>query len=477
MIDKMQFIRKYSFQFWVLNSLEFLNMLAYQCALLQLPIYISQKDAPGGLQWDQALKGVLFFWWALMQNLVPIVAGGYADRFGHRRTLFFSFSFVTIGYILIGTQTSFFPFLMGTLLLGFGLGVFRPTLKGSVAMSLSDANSSSGWGLYFMMLNTAVMLASPLSYWLKSISWQAVFFGSAGIFSLNFLLLALLSKSKFGMAEVSDESRNPLRILKSSVISFFDGRIFWLIMIMSAFFIIYMQFYETLTNFIVDWTDTSYFVLLLNLPSWLTMTTTRGVMLSYEAIYMINSAFIIVSVVYISKIAGRIRAPFALAIGIFVAGAGLVITGTSSLGFIALLGVLIYTVGEMISNTRLNDFIGRMAPVNKKALFMSYINIAMAIGFSVGSLIGGFLYRHLSEKAYLAAYHLKNEYSIRTDNLSTAIEKLQQIKGLTANEATDLLWQTYHPWSIWLIFAGIGAVAIVGLFFYSKKYHENQQNA
>ncbi len=473
----MQFIRKYSLPFWVLNSLEFLNMLAYQCALLQLPIYISQKDAPGGLHWDQALKGVLFFWWALMQNIVPIVAGGYADRFGHRRTLFFSFSFVTAGYILIGTQTSFLPFLGGTLLLGFGLGVYRPTLKGAVAMSLTNGNSASGWGVYFMMLNTAVMLASPLSYWLKSISWQAVFFGSAAIFSLNFLLLALLRKSNFGSPEDTEESRNPLKILKSSVYSFFDGRIFWLIIIMSAFFIIYMQFYETLTNFIVDWTDTSFFVSLLNLPSWLTMATPRGTMLSYEAIYMFNSAFIIVSVVYVSKVAGRIRAPFALGAGILIAGAGLVIIGTSSLGFIAILGVLIYTLGEMISNTRLTDFFGRMAPTNKKALYMSYINIAMAIGFGVGSLMGGILYRHVSEKAYLAAYHLENEYSIRVDNLSGAVEKLQSIKGLSADEATSLLWHAYSPWAIWLVFFGIGMLAIVGLYFYSKKYSENLPNS
>lgn len=473
----MQFIRKYSLSFWVLNSLEFLNMLAYQCALLQLPIYISQKDVAGGLHWDQTVKGVLFFWWALMQNIVPIVAGGYADRFGHRRTLFFSFSFVTIGYVLIGTQTSFLPFLAGTLMLGFGLGVYRPTLKGAVAMSLSDGNSASGWGLYFMMLNTAVMLASPLSYWLKSISWQAVFFGSAAIFSLNFLLLALLRKSNFGAPEETEESRNPLRILKSSVVSFFDGRIFWLIMIMSAFFIIYMQFYETLTNFIFDWTDTSFFVVFFNLPAWLTMATPRGTMLSYEAIYMLNSAFIIVSVVYVSKIAGRFRAPFALGIGILIAGGGLLISGTTSLGFVAILGVLLYTLGEMISNTRLTDFIGRMAPANKKALYMSYINIAMAIGFGVGSLMGGFLYRHMSEKAYLAAYHLQNEYSIRVDSLSGAIEKLQLVKGLSPDEATQLLWQTYSPWAIWLVFFGIGTVAVVGLNFYSKKYNEKLPNS
>jgi MFS family permease len=465
-------MKKHPNSFWILNLLEFCNMLAYQCALLQLPIYIAQKDAPGGLHWDQAIKGLIFFWWALMQNIVPIVAGGYADRFGHRKTMLLSFAFVIIGYFMIGTQTEFLPFLMGTLLLGFGLGVFRPTLKGSVAHSLAGSDSASGWGYYFMMLNIAVMLASPLSYWLKSISWQAVFFGSGLVFSLNFILLFLLKKNDFGAPQETNESRNPFAILKSSVISFFEGRVVWLILIMSGFFMIYMQFYETMTNFLVDWTDTSVFVRYLNLPDWMTMTTTRGTMVSYEIIYMLSSAFIIVSVVGVSKLVGKLSAPKALALGILIAACGLFVSGSSPIGLIAICGVLIYTVGEMVSNTRINDFLGKMAPANKKALFMSYLNISMAIGFSVGSLLGGFLYRNISEKAYLAAYHLEKEYSIYLDSssLNQSVEKLQTIKGLSPHEATILLWDTYHPWMIWIVFGFIGLVSIVALYFYAKRY-------
>nr|HPI21255.1 MFS transporter [Candidatus Kapabacteria bacterium] len=65
-------------------------MLAYWALLIQLPIYIAQKDMAGGLQWEQTTKGIIFFWWAIVQNLVPIFAGGFADRYGRKNFLLVS---------------------------------------------------------------------------------------------------------------------------------------------------------------------------------------------------------------------------------------------------------------------------------------------------------------------------------------------------------------------------------------------------
>ena len=64
-------IKSFSGQFWVLNILQMIEKLAYWIVLLQMPVYIAQKNAEGGLLWGQETKGIIFFWWAAVQNLSP----------------------------------------------------------------------------------------------------------------------------------------------------------------------------------------------------------------------------------------------------------------------------------------------------------------------------------------------------------------------------------------------------------------------
>ncbi len=39
--------------------------------------------------------------WAAFQSLLPIITGGYADRFGYKRTLVFSLALMMAGYLMI----------------------------------------------------------------------------------------------------------------------------------------------------------------------------------------------------------------------------------------------------------------------------------------------------------------------------------------------------------------------------------------
>ena len=66
--------------------------LAFYNLRVMAPIYIMQADNPGGLHLTAADKGTIYAWWAAFQSLLPIVTGGFADRFGYKRTLGFSIS-------------------------------------------------------------------------------------------------------------------------------------------------------------------------------------------------------------------------------------------------------------------------------------------------------------------------------------------------------------------------------------------------
>src|SRR5512142_1837281 len=87
--------------FWTLNTIEMWERLAYYNLRVMAPIYIMQADEPGGLHLTAADKGTIYAWWAIFQSLLPTVTGGYADRFGYKRTLAFALSLMMSGYLMM----------------------------------------------------------------------------------------------------------------------------------------------------------------------------------------------------------------------------------------------------------------------------------------------------------------------------------------------------------------------------------------
>ncbi len=452
--------------FWTLNLLQTLEKMAYVVVLLQMPIYIAQKDVAGGMYLDQTLKGVIFFVWAMVQRITPVFTGGYADKLGYRKTLFFSFFVITISYIILGFAGEFWIFMAGVLFLGFGSGVFLPPLQAALSGTMNSKNESLGWGVYFMFLNLGVFFAPIISKSLKEIDWIWVFYGSALIFSLNFIILLFVRDIK-----KSETARYapPSPIIKNIARNFLDAGVAPFILLMSGFVMIYMQFYETFPNFFVDWVNTSDFVETFNIPSIATVETSRGVMFSYEWIRNLNSGLIILAVAPISWLAAKIHRGAALTTGCLIATAGLLLCGSSMDGFVVMGGVMVYTLGELIVNPKFVEQINCLAKKGQKALYMSYLNISFAIGLGGGALLGGYIYKEFGEKANLAAKYLAERYGIDSIPLTQSFDKLMKTTGLSAGEATELLWRTYTPYLLWTPFAAVGVIAAIGLFAYFKR--------
>jgi MFS family permease len=408
------------------------------------------------------MKGYIFFAWALVQRITPFFTGGFTDKIGYKKTLLISFFVIVLSYIIMGTQTEFWIFIFGIMLLGFGSGIFLPALQASLTTTLNKENESTAWGIYFMLINLGVFFSPFFSIYFKGISWQFVFFGSAILFAINFLILFFV---KFEKVEIEDSEHSVLSEIFSN---FFKKEVLVFVLIMSGFIMIYMQFYETFPNFFIDWIDTTALVSVLHLPESFVMTTARGNILSYEIIRLINSGLIILAIVPLSWFMSKFMRINGLLIGIVLATFGLVLCGFSMTGSISIFGILIYTFGEMIVNPKFVEQMNSLAKKGKKALYMSYLNISFAIGLGGGALLGGYIYNYYGEKAYLASNYLKEHFNIQSNDLTQSMNLLVEKTGLTHQQATDLLWNVYNPWMIWLPFAGFGVLAIVGLYFYKK---------
>lgn len=462
-------LKSFSLRFWILNLMQMAERLAFWIVLLQLPVYIAQKDTVGGLQFGQESKGIIFFWWALVQNTTPIFAGAYSDKYGSKKTLLFSFILIVFAYLLLGSQREYLPFLMATILLGFGSGIFKPALHGALASTMTDKNSSVGWGMYVMLVNLAVFFGPPLAIWLKGISWEAVFIGSAAIFSLNFITILFFKENPIE-AEIKQQSS--LIVLKRTLLTIVNPKILPIILLMSGFTMVYMQFYETLPNFIVDWVDSSTIVNYL--PPFMLRQSGRGTQIAYEWFYNINSAMIILFVVLISMLFSKKNKLLVLTIGIFSATAGLLISGVSDLGIFTVIGFVIYTFGEMVANPKFNEVISLSAPTREKGLYMSMINISWAFGLAGGSIMGGYLYKHFGEKAGFALRWLaENGYVTDNISLQNAFEMMCIKANLSSLQAEKILWNEYSPFIVWLPFVALGLISSVGMIWLKKRSKNN----
>ena len=454
------FLSKYSIKFWLLNIVQMVERLAYWITIIQIPIYIAQKDVPGGLHFAQTTKGLIFFWWALIQNMTPVFWGAVSDRIGQKRSLFISSIFIILCYILLATQRDFFPFLFGTIVLGFGLGSYKPALQGWLAKEIEGKNTSLGWGIYIFLVNLSVFAGPILSIHLKNISWQALFFGSAIIFTFNLVFLAFIRYNY----ELNSLQQQIFEMLFKTILT---KRVLYFILIMSGFTITYMQFYETLPNYIFDWSDTSN--LARYLPDFMTSETPRGRMIAYEWIYNLNSGLVVLLVLFMAKISEKIKITQTLSIGILLAGVGLFVAGYSQSGILLVLGVVCYTLGELTVNPKFPEYIANIAPFENKSLYLGVMNISWAIGLAGGGLIGGWLYKHFAEKAYFAQLLLKQK-GIQNVPLTEAVHKAVEITGMNHIELTKYLWDTYNPHIIWYPFLVLSFMSVIGMYIYSKKY-------
>jgi dipeptide/tripeptide permease len=494
--------------FWALNTIEMWERLAFYNLRVMAPIYIMQADNPGGLHLTAADKGTIYAWWAAFQSLLPIVTGGYADRFGYKKTLAFALSLMMAGYVMIaflrdvGFVDNYWGFFLGILTLATGTAFFKPSLQGSLAHQLTKANSSVGWGVFYWVVNVgafighylpSVLLAAsailpgPLNAAAQSKeAWRNLFLASALFTSFNFVLLLTFRDVPSG----ASKSETMFQVLTRTIAHVFEPRLLAFLGILSGFWLMMFQLWDLQPNFIADWVDSGPMAARLSalppaIATALVEQTPRGSMIPQQVLLSFNSLFIILGVVPMAWITRRIRTLSAMVVGMLMATVGVLVAGWTASAWILVLGVLFFSLGEMMTGPKKSEYLALIAPPGKKGLYLGYVNIPVGVGVYAGSKIAGYVYGHYGEKAVLALRYLAEKTAFAQGKgwdgqigtleatlgvpRTAAMVKLQEVTGLDATAATRLLWDTYHPQAhVWIPFAVIGILAAIALVIFGR---------
>jgi MFS family permease len=474
-------IKTFPRSYWMGCVMEMWERLAYYGTRVVLPIYIAQADEPGGLHFTQGQKGSIYAAFALVASGVPMVSGGFADRYGYKRMIAASAAINVVAFTLMANLRSYPGFFAACMLLALGTALFKPGCQGTLAQSMTKQNSSVGWGLFYWLVNVGAAIGPPFAGMMHLMGWKFVFYGCAAIASLNFLMLFTYGNVESG----ADKTKNALKVAKDTFMNILDPRLLIVIGIFSGFWMLLYQLWDFMPNFYADWIDSSSFVANNGwIPATWIQETSRGVQLKQENAINLNAVSVVLFVVPMSFLVRKLPVLRSIAIGILIATCGMVIFGTSPTVYALFLGILFFSAGEMLTGPKKTEYFSLIAPPGKKALYLGYVNIPVAIGQAAGAKIVGALYGAHGEKAMLALkylaektnHHAAGTWDGNVDSLASfvgverkeAVATLSQVIGQDARQINQLLWDTYHPYYVWYPFVAVGLCSLVGVLLFAR---------
>jgi dipeptide/tripeptide permease len=455
--------------------MELFERWAWYGMFLVLPLYLTGSTETGALGFSQAQKGLLTGTVVMILYFLPTITGAIADRYGYKKILIIAYIILISGYYLMGTVRSYAALWLVFLYLGLGAGLFKPVISATVRKSTNDKTASIGFGIFYMIVNIGAFVGPIFAAKLREISWDLVFIMSSSVIGINMLLVLLFFKEPPAERSTDKLGKSIIRILKNIGTALSDLKLLIFLIIIIGFWSMYNQLFYTLPVFIDQWLDTSPIYNLLDSisPSMAAAIGTESRTIAPEMITNIDAFYIVVFQVFVSWLVMRFKPLNTMLAGILICSVGIGLWFITLNPFFLFLSIMIFAFGEMTSSPKIQEYIGRIAPEDKVALYMGCYFIPMAGGNFLAGILSGNVYGSIADKITL----LQKEVALRgisipdisasftqNDYIAQAASKM----GMTPHELTNYLWNTYHPSKIWMVYTGIGLLTVVCLFIYNR---------
>ncbi len=452
MEEKKNTTKKLPKVYWISIFYEFIERGAYYGAMSILSVYLVASVANGGLGCSKMEAGILK---ATIQPIIyalPIICGAIADRFGYRKTLNVAFLLLGIGYISASQAKTYPLFFTSLIILSLGAGAFKPVINGTIARVTDSETSSIGFGIYYWAINLGAFLfpliVVPLMR--NSLGLNYVFFVSG----IAIFLMLIPNHFLYKEPPKPETSKDISQVFVDAVSVLKDYKFLILLFLYSGFWVIYFQMFDTILWYITEYVKLKPIE---NTINSLIPVFNGGFKFNPEYVTVINAGIIILLQLIVSNITKKTKALPTMITGISFGVIAMCLIGfsaysaqihatndlsittatllsdekyatNSSVIFHAwalVLGIILFTMGEMTAHPKFISYIGLIAPEEKVATYMGYSFLYGVIGSSIGCLIGPIAY---------------NNFITKLDN----------------------------PAGMWFLFAGIGLFTVISLTIYGK---------
>ena len=469
-------MKSYNGGFWVASIMELFERWAWYGLFAVLALYLTGSTDDGGLGFTHTEKGQIMGIVTAILYLLPLFTGVLADKIGYKLSLIIAYGILISGYYTMGEVHSYTMVFIVFLWVAVGAAMFKPVASAIVTKNTDDSNSTLGFGIFYMMVNVGGFIGPAFSSTLRTqFGWKIIFLQAALVIAINLIILVFFYKEK-------GREKNKETIaeaLKSSLVNIWqavkDSRLSVLLVIMVGFWTMFNQLFYTLPTFIEDWVNTmALHDSIAGLSPWLASAMSGGGdSVNPEMLINLDAGAIILFQLIVSYFVLRLRHVSAMITGFIIAATGIGITFYTGNGIYTILGIVIFAVGEMMTNPTFSSFIALISPKGKEALYMGTYFLPIFLGNFLTTFVSGNLYQAWSDKLSLLQTEMlkrgidmpeiTHEFT-KNNYFASASEKL----GMTETEMTQFIWDNYHPNRIWYVIVGIGVVTILALSVYDR---------
>ena len=472
-----QVFKKFPRAFWVANTMELFERWAWYGLFAVLALYLTNSTDDGALGFTQSQKGSIMGTVTGILYLLPLITGAIADRIGYKKVLIIAYIILGSGYFIMGEVSSYGLVYFAFLWVALGAALFKPVISATITKTTDDETSSIGFGIFYMMINIGGFIGPFIAGAIYQKSWDWVFYISMITISINYIFVFFFFKEPGREKGDTDESLGQvfLQAIKNIAITLSNIKYVLFLLIMVAFWTAFNQLYYAFPVFVDDWVDTSnLYQALHSVWPWLaeSIGTPQGT-ITAVTIGSLDAFFIILFQIWISGMVMRYKPLNAMMSGIFVLAIGVGMMFAFQNSFFIIIGVLVFSVGEMASSPKFTEYVGSIAPADKKALYMGTSFLPIALGHQLAGFVSGDMYDRAAGKIHL----LKQEVAKRGLEIPEVSEtfskneywnKATELMNMNNSELTNFLWTNYNPSKIWMLYAGIAVSAVVALFIYDK---------
>ncbi len=463
----MNIFNKFPRTFWVANIIELFERWAWYGFFMLFANYLTD----GGLEFSQSQKGIIMGVGTGILYFLPVLTGAIADRYGYKKILFLSFIVYSSAFILLPHFTSFAGVFAMYIYLAIGAALFKPIISATVAKTTTDETASIGFGIFYMMVNIGSFFG-PLVTLLFKGNTDMIFYISAAIVSVNFIMLLFYTEPGERKPSEGSLMQSFVEVFRNMTTIIRDWKFAIFLVIIAGFWSMYYQLFYTLPVFISQWVDTSsmYTFFSNHLPFFAKNYSPAPGVMDSEFITNLDALYIILLQIVVSSIVMRMKPLRSMMSGFFVCTIGMALTLVSQNVVFTMVAILVFAIGEMAGSPKVTEYIGRIAPPDKKALYMGYSFIPVFLGSIFAGVISGPVYQQTSDKVtFTKQFAQDNGLSIDA-NLPHAeyFEQVAMKMNLSPAELTNTLWQTYDPSKLWITIIALGMAATFALFLYDK---------
>jgi proton-dependent oligopeptide transporter, POT family len=474
-ISLFSFFRKYKTIFWISNNIELFERWAWYGFYMAFALYLVNSKDTGALGFSQAQKGIIMGTGSMLLYLLPLFTGAVADKLGYKKMLILAFFLYLSGFYMIKSFDSFGTVFFAFIWICTGGAFFKPIISAMIAKTTNKETASIGFGIFYMMVNIGGFIGPFFAGIVLNKSWDYVFYLSMVAIAINILITLFFFRDPIVKEKEVSVSQSLLHALVNIWQTLLNWKYLLFLIIMVLFWTAFNQLYYSFPIFVDQWVDTGIIYRgIHSIFPWLAeVIGQEDNSISAVTLSSMDSFFIIAFQLAVSAIVMRFKPLSAMMGGILVLGGGIGLMFSSQNGWLILFGILIFGLGEMASSPKFTEYIGGIAPEDRKALYMGTSFLPIAAGHQLAGWLSGDIFEHIADKYYLlnkeilrlglSLPEISDSFS-KNDFWQMAASKMDK----SSAEMQVYLWDNYHPSRIWYLFSGIAVTAVILLWLYDR---------